>query len=182
MVIDVQQGLSRKSTPIFRAEPLLDTITTLIERAHAAGGLVACVQHASDKVLPFGSANWQLHPRLQGRAKAISSCTSDAGNAFEDMSLHPMLGDALRAPAGGADAGPDAAGGYTIRPVAGETKVHAVITLHRAAFGTEHTTAADARPGCVRPAMILRWIWSWWHLTATRPRTVCVIRQEVNLP
>ena len=33
LVIDVQQGLFRKSTPIYRAEPLLNTLTTLIERA-----------------------------------------------------------------------------------------------------------------------------------------------------
>ena len=64
LVIDVQHGLFRKSTPIFRAEPLLDTITTLVERAHTAGVLVVYIQHASDKVLPFGSAGWQLHPRL----------------------------------------------------------------------------------------------------------------------
>ena len=62
LVIDVQQGLFRKSTPIYRAEALLDTIESLIERAHAAGVLVVYVQHASDKVLPFGSADWQLHP------------------------------------------------------------------------------------------------------------------------
>ena len=62
LVIDVQQGLFRKSTPIFRAEPLLDTIATLIDRAHAASVLVVYIQHASDKVLPFGSADWQLHP------------------------------------------------------------------------------------------------------------------------
>jgi hypothetical protein len=37
LVIDVQQGLFRKSTPIYRAEPLLNTLTTLIERAHDAG-------------------------------------------------------------------------------------------------------------------------------------------------
>ena len=65
LVIDVQHGLFRKSTPIFRAEPLLDTITALVERAHAANLLVVYIQHASDKVLPFGSADWQLHPRLQ---------------------------------------------------------------------------------------------------------------------
>ena len=37
LVIDVQQGLFRKSTPIFRSELLLDVITTLVERAGAAG-------------------------------------------------------------------------------------------------------------------------------------------------
>jgi ribosomal protein S18 acetylase RimI-like enzyme len=33
--------------------------------------------------------------------------------------------------------------GYTIRPVAGETEVEALVALHRAAFGTEHMTAAE---------------------------------------
>jgi nicotinamidase-related amidase len=64
LVIDVQQGLFRKSTPIFRSELLLDTITTLVGRARAAGVLVVYVRHASGKVLPFGSADWQHQPRL----------------------------------------------------------------------------------------------------------------------
>ena len=87
LVIDVQQGLFRKSTPIFRAEPLLDTITTLVERAHAAGVLVVYIQHASDKVLPFGSADWQLHPRLHpGEGDLVVH--KQHGNAFEDTPLH----------------------------------------------------------------------------------------------
>jgi mycothiol synthase len=32
---------------------------------------------------------------------------------------------------------------YTIRPVAGETEVEALVTLHRAAFGTRHMTVAE---------------------------------------
>jgi len=39
--------------------------------------------------------------------------------------------------------------GYMIRPVAGETEVEALVTLHRAAFGTEHMTAAE-RPTWMR--------------------------------
>ena len=90
LVIDVQQGLFRKSTPVFRAEPLLDTITTLVERAHAANLLVVYIQHASDKVLPFGSADWQLHPRLHpGEGDLIVH--KQHGNAFEDTSLHKEL-------------------------------------------------------------------------------------------
>ena len=77
-MIDVQQGLFRKSTPIFRAELLLDTITTLVERAHAASLLVVYIQHASDKVLPFGSAHWQLHPRLHPDEGDLSSTNSTA--------------------------------------------------------------------------------------------------------
>ena len=33
--------------------------------------------------------------------------------------------------------------GYTIRPVAGEVEIEALVALHRAAFGTEHMTAAE---------------------------------------
>ena len=33
LLIDVQQGLFHKSTPIYGAEPLLNTLTTLIQRA-----------------------------------------------------------------------------------------------------------------------------------------------------
>ena len=90
LVIDVQQGLFRKSTPIYRAEPLLNTLTTLIERAHTAGVPVIYIQHASDKVLPFGSADWQLHPRLQPGADDLV-VHKQHGNAFEDTPLHAEL-------------------------------------------------------------------------------------------
>ncbi len=33
--------------------------------------------------------------------------------------------------------------GYTIRPVAGEAEAEALVALHRAAFGSEHMTAAE---------------------------------------
>ena len=90
LVIDVQQGLFRKSKPIYRAEPLLNTIGTLIERAHAAGLLVVYIQHASDKMLPFGSADWQLHPRLHPGEKDVI-VHKQYGNAFEDTPLHTAL-------------------------------------------------------------------------------------------
>jgi nicotinamidase-related amidase len=90
LVIDVQQGLFRKSTPIYRAEPLLDTLTKLIERARAAGVPVICIQHASDKVLPFGSVDWQLHPRLQPGVDDLV-VHKQHGNAFEDAPLHAEL-------------------------------------------------------------------------------------------
>jgi len=38
---------------------------------------------------------------------------------------------------------PTLAAGYTIRPVAGESEVEKLVTLHRAAFGTEHMTVAE---------------------------------------
>lgn len=90
LVIDVQQGLFHKSTAIYRAESLLNTITGLIERAHAAGAPVVYIQHASDKVLPFGSSDWQLHPRLQPGADDVV-IHKEHGNAFEDTSLDAVL-------------------------------------------------------------------------------------------
>ena len=90
LVIDLQHGLFRKSTPIFRAGPLLDTIDALIERARAAGALVVMVQHASDKVLPYGSPDWQLHPRLHP-ADVDLIVHKQHGNAFEDTPLHAEL-------------------------------------------------------------------------------------------
>ncbi len=90
LVIDLQHGLFRKSTPIYRAEPLLDAIDTLIGRARSAGALVIMVQHASDKVLPFGSPDWQLHPRLHP-AEGDLIVYKQHGNAFEDTPLHAEL-------------------------------------------------------------------------------------------
>lgn len=90
LVIDVQQGLFCKSTPIYRAEALLNTIESLIERARAAGLAVVYVQHASAKVLPFGSGDWQLHPRLHpGEGDLIVH--KQHGNAFHDTPLHAEL-------------------------------------------------------------------------------------------
>ncbi len=92
MVIDVQQGLFSKSTPIYRAAALLDTIAMLIDRAHASGWLVVFVQHASDKVLPFGSDDWQLHARLHpGQEDLVIH--KQHGNAFEDTPLHAALSE-----------------------------------------------------------------------------------------
>ena len=90
LVIDVQQGLFRKSTPICRAEPLLNTLAMLVEHAHVAGALVVYIQHASDKVLPFGSEDWQIHPQLQPGAGDMI-VHKQHGNAFEDTSLHGDL-------------------------------------------------------------------------------------------
>jgi hypothetical protein len=51
---------------------------------------VIYIQHASDRVLPFGSADWQLHPRLHpGEGDLIVH--KQHGNAFEDTFLHREL-------------------------------------------------------------------------------------------
>ena len=90
LVIDVQQGLFRKSTPIVRAELLLSTLTTLIECAHAAGVPVIHIQHASDEVSLFGSADWQLYARLQPDVDDLV-VQKQPGNGCEDTPLHAAL-------------------------------------------------------------------------------------------
>lgn len=90
LVIDVQQGLFGKSTPIHRGDELLGTIGELIQRAHRAGALVVYVQHSSDRVLPYGSDDWQLHPSLSPiQADLVIHKTH--GNAFEDTPLTDEL-------------------------------------------------------------------------------------------
>jgi nicotinamidase-related amidase len=90
LVIDVQQGLFRKSTKLHRADELLATINELVERAHATGALVFYIQHASEKVLPWGSEDWQLHPALHptGADHIIHKLK---GNAFEGTELDAEL-------------------------------------------------------------------------------------------
>ena len=63
LVIDVQQGLFARSTPIYHADDLLKNIGTLVDRAHRAGAPAFYVQHSSEKILVEGSDEWQLHPQ-----------------------------------------------------------------------------------------------------------------------
>jgi nicotinamidase-related amidase len=90
LVIDVQQGLFEKSTPIYKAEALLENIATLVERAHQSGVPVFYIQHSDLKALQKGSPNWQLHPLLQPQA-SDQIIHKQHGNAFEDTHLDEAL-------------------------------------------------------------------------------------------
>jgi len=65
LVIDVQQGLFDKSTPIYNAGRLLENINALVDYAHRAGVPVFYVQHANESWLAPGSDGWQLHAGLR---------------------------------------------------------------------------------------------------------------------
>lgn len=90
LVIDVQQGLFGKSTPIYKAEELLQNITLLIDRAHRNNIPVFYIQHSDLRTLVKGSSDWQLHPRLQPLA---TDCIihKQHGNAFEETALEEVL-------------------------------------------------------------------------------------------
>jgi nicotinamidase-related amidase len=90
LVIDVQQGLFRKSSPIFKAEELIENINLLVDRAHAKGVPVFYIQHSDNKGLVKGRQEWQLHPELQPRT-IDTIVHKQHGNAFEDTNLDHLL-------------------------------------------------------------------------------------------
>lgn len=90
LVIDVQQGLFEKSTPIYKAERLLQNIHVLVDRAHSADVPVFYVQHSDQKALVKGSPAWQLHPQLQP-LNADFIIHKQHGNAFEETALDEAL-------------------------------------------------------------------------------------------
>jgi nicotinamidase-related amidase len=89
LVIDVQKGLFKKSTPIYEAEQLLGNINTLIRRAERAGAPVFYIQHAN-KMLVGGTDDWELHPELE-RLQTGVAIHKRHGNAFQDTNLREEL-------------------------------------------------------------------------------------------
>ncbi len=90
LVIDIQQGLFRKSTPVYKAEELLDNINLLVERAHQDGALVIYVQHSDLRFLVQGSQDWQLHSQLQPLVSDYI-LHKQHPNAFEETDLDKIL-------------------------------------------------------------------------------------------
>ncbi len=94
LVIDVQQGLFEKSTPVYQGDLVLKNINTLVGRAHAAGAPVFYVQHSTKTTLIEDSDAWQLHPSLQPLT-TDHFIRKHHGNAFQDTPLKGEL-DALK--------------------------------------------------------------------------------------
>ncbi len=90
LVIDVQQALFEKSTPIYHADELLHNIQSLIDSAYQADTPVIFVQHANDSFLAEGSSGWQLHPSLQPKASDLM-IHKRHGSALEDTPLQAEL-------------------------------------------------------------------------------------------
>jgi nicotinamidase-related amidase len=90
LVIDVQQGLFTRSTPVYRAEELLENINSLVKRAHGSGAPVFYIQHSEPGILIKGSLDWQLHPQLHPwNSDNILHKLHD--NAFEETDLDDRL-------------------------------------------------------------------------------------------
>jgi nicotinamidase-related amidase len=90
LVIDVQQGLFRKSTPLYNAEELLEKINLLVDCAHLESAPVFYIQHSDSRALVKGSKDWQLHPELHPQ-RIDTIVHKQHGNAFEDTNLDELL-------------------------------------------------------------------------------------------
>ena len=90
LVIDVQQALFERSTPVYRAAELLQQINALIARARDAGAPIVFVQHANKSFLQEGSAGWQLHPDLARQAGDLIVYKVH-GSAFQETALQQAL-------------------------------------------------------------------------------------------
>ncbi len=90
LVIDVQQGLFQKPTPLYRAQEVLDNINLLVRRAHDAHVPVVYIQHSTDTNLVEGTDAWKLHPAMQPVPGDIL-IRKHHGNAFEGTPLGEKL-------------------------------------------------------------------------------------------
>ena len=90
LIIDVQQGLFEKNTPIYQTEKLIENILNLIHRAHETKAPVVFIQHCDHRSLIKGTASWQLHPSLIPLSEDWQ-VIKEHGNAFEETNLCEML-------------------------------------------------------------------------------------------
>ncbi len=90
LVIDVQKEQFEESTPIYKADQLLQNITFLILKARQEGVPVFFVQHSADTYLKLGSDGWQLHPQIQPVA-GEPIIHKRHGNSFEGTNLQEEL-------------------------------------------------------------------------------------------
>lgn len=90
LVIDVQNGLFSKPTPVYKADQLLENINSLKERLSQKGGMVIFIQHSNQKLLEKGSPHWQLHPDLEIDPQDLL-IHKTFGNAFQETGLRGEL-------------------------------------------------------------------------------------------
>lgn len=90
LVVDVQEAMFHKATPVYGAEALLANIKTLAARAHSAGAPVVYIQHDDGRSLVRGSDGWRLHPALQPAAGDLL-IEKQHPDAFEQTTLAAEL-------------------------------------------------------------------------------------------
>lgn len=92
LVIDVQQALFERPTPLYQADQLLHNINALIGKFRAAQGLVIFIQHSNNKFLVRGTPGWEYHPEIN-RTDRDLLVHKVHGDAFQDTRLREILSD-----------------------------------------------------------------------------------------
>ena len=90
LVIDVQQGIFSRPTPVHNERELLSNINALIQRTSQSGALVYFFQHSNRKTLIQGSEDWKFHPKLKISAQDFI-IPKTHGNAFKETNLEGEL-------------------------------------------------------------------------------------------
>ncbi len=90
LVIDVQQGLFERPTPVYKAEQLLQNINALVDRAHHDNVPVFYIQHSGKEILLKDSPAWHFHPQIQP-LDGDGIVHKQHGNAFEETTLDEAL-------------------------------------------------------------------------------------------
>ena len=91
LVIDVQRALFTRSTPVYLAYALLETINALISRARLYGVQVVYIQHSNDSILQKGTNGWDFHPDLSPPTGQDLIIYKTHGNSFTDTWLQNDL-------------------------------------------------------------------------------------------
>lgn len=90
LIIDVQQGLFQKSTPVYQAADLIRNIQALVDAAHRVGAPVVYIQHNDKNSLVKDTPAWQLHPDLHPLETDLR-VDKQHGNSFEETPLDGFL-------------------------------------------------------------------------------------------
>jgi nicotinamidase-related amidase len=91
LVIDVQRALFTRSSPVYETYAFLETINTLISRAHLFRVMVVYIQYSNDSILKKGTSGWDFHPDLSRPTNQDLSIHKTHGNAFKETWLHDDL-------------------------------------------------------------------------------------------
>ena len=90
VIIDVQMGMFDEDEPVHNGEPLLQTLSGLIDKARQASVPVVYVQH-NDSQFIEGGPDWPIHPSIAPQAGelVVQKRTPDS---FHETNLQDELG------------------------------------------------------------------------------------------
>jgi nicotinamidase-related amidase len=92
LVIDMQNGLFEKNTPVYKANELLAGVNMLSDAFHAHSLPVFLIRHTNDSFLKEGTPGWQLHDLLHiGQDDVL--LTKSVSDSFQERCVVSALED-----------------------------------------------------------------------------------------